>query len=204
MRLAIDPTVLDPRPDTETLIEAALDWAAQGGLRMEKLNVLDIGTGSGALLWALLSELPHAIGTAIDRSSGAIEVAKANAVRHGLAMRCTFTVCDMATDVQAPFDLIVSNPPYIATAEIPSLQPEVRNFDPQIALDGGTDGLDAYRAILRDTRRLLATKGRLILELGHGQEQAVTRLATDAGLLIAGGARKDLGGVARALSIVAP
>lgn len=196
--LQLSPDVLVPRPDTETMVEAALDFVVRDGLRMERLRILDIGTGSGALLLALLSELPNALGTGTDISGAALAVARANAERHGLASRCTFVACDIAAGVPGPFDLIVSNPPYVAHGDIATLAPEVHDYDPAIALDGGSDGLDGYRAIAADARRLLAPGGRLIVELGVGQEGAVRALLTKAGLTV-GKARNDLGGIARAL-----
>ncbi len=198
LSLQVTPAVLLPRPDTETVIEAALDAIARDALRMEALRVLDIGTGSGALLLALLSELPNALGTGTDISAAALSVARANAERHGLGRRCTFVACNIAAGLQGPFDLIVSNPPYVARGEIASLAPEVRDYDPALALDGGTDGLDGYRAIASEARRLLAPNGRLIVELGAGQESAVRALFTKA-RLTAGSARMDLAGIPRAL-----
>lgn len=196
--LQISPDVLDPRPETETVVEAALDFVVRGGLALAKLRILDIGTGSGALLLALLSELPNALGTGTDISPPALEIARANAERNGLAARCTFVACNTADGVQGPFDLIVSNPPYIARGEIASLAPEVREYDPLVALDGGTDGLDSYRAIANEARRLLAPGGRLIVELGAGQESAVAALFTKAGLSV-NAARADLAGIPRSL-----
>jgi release factor glutamine methyltransferase len=200
--LEVSPAVLVPRPETETVVEAALDFVVRSGLRMENLRVLDIGTGTGALLLALLGELPNAIGTGTDISAEAIAVARGNAERNGLAARCTFAACDIARGIQGPFDLVVSNPPYIPRGEIAALAPEVRDYDPRLALDGGMDGLDAYRAIAADASRLLAPGGLLIVELGAGQEQAVTTLFTNAGLHVTA-ARKDLAGIPRALSAAA-
>lgn len=197
--LAVTPDVLVPRPDTETVVEAALDFVARGGLRMEKLRILDIGTGNGAILLALLSELPNALGLGTDISAAAAEVARANAERNKLAARCDFVVCDIAAGVQGKFDLIVANPPYVARGDIATLAPEVRGYDPAIALDGGNDGLTAYRAIAAEAPRLLAEGARLIVELGAGQEPAVAALFTNAGLRVTG-VRKDLAGIARALS----
>lgn len=197
--LAVTPDVLMPRPDTETVVEAALDFVGRGGLRMEKLCILDIGTGSGAILLALLSELPNALGLGTDISAAAAKVARANAERNKLAARCDFIVCDIAAGVQGKFDLIVSNPPYVARGDIATLAPEVRSYDPAIALDGGNDGLTAYRAIAAETPRLLAEGARLIVELGAGQEPAVTALFTNTGLRVTG-VREDLAGIARALS----
>jgi release factor glutamine methyltransferase len=196
--LAITPDVLVPRPETETVVEGALDFVVRGGLRMEKLRILDIGTGSGALLLALLRELPNATGTGTDISTGALKVARENAARCGVEGRCTFVVCDIASVVEGPFDLLVSNPPYIAHHEITSLAPEVKNYDPTVALDGGDDGLAAYRAIAADAKRLMAPGARMFVELGAGQEAAVRDLFTNVGL-IAGIARTDLAGIPRVL-----
>ena len=196
--LAITPDVLVPRPETETIVEGALDFVVRGGLRMEKLRILDIGTGSGALLLALLRELPNATGIGTDISTGALKVARENAARCGLEGRCTFLVCDIASVVEGPFDLLVSNPPYIAHHEITSLAPEVKNYDPTVALDGGDDGLAAYRAIAADAKRLLAPGARMFVELGAGQEAAVRDLFTNVGLT-AGTARADLAGIPRVL-----
>lgn len=196
--LAITPDVLVPRPETETVVEGALDFVVRGGLRMERLRILDIGTGSGALLLALLRELPNATGIGTDISTGALKVARENAARCGLEGRCTFLVCDIASVVEGPFDLLVSNPPYIAHDEITSLAPEVKNYDPTVALDGGDDGLAAYRAIAADAKRLLAPGARMFVELGAGQEAAVRDLFTNVGLT-AGTARTDLAGIPRVL-----
>jgi release factor glutamine methyltransferase len=198
LSLQVTPDVLVPRPETETVIEAALDFVVRGGLRMEKLRILDIGTGSGALLLALLHELPNATGTGTDVSAAALDVARANSAQCGLESRCNFVVCDIASGVQGPFDLVVSNPPYIAHDEIAALAPEVRNYDPKVALDGGDDGLVAYSAITSEARRLLAPGGRLFVELGAGQETAVRALFTNAGLTV-GAARKDLAGIPRVI-----
>lgn len=202
--LQVSGAVLVPRPDTETVVEAALDFVVRNGkglknLRMEPLRILDIGTGSGALVLALLSELEQARGTATDISPAALAVARANAESLGLASRCTFIECDIAQGVAGPFDLIVSNPPYIVHGDIAGLDPEVRDYDPVLALDGGSDGLDIYRAIAHDARRLLAPGGRLIVELGAGQEPGVRALFTQAGLTVTA-VRNDVAGIPRALS----
>ena len=172
--LAVTPNVLVPRPETETVVELALDRLDRTGPRTRPLRIADLGTGSGAILLALLSELPnaHAVGT--DTDSRALAVARANAARLGLAARATFVACDFGAALAGPFDLVVSNPPYIASAEIATLAPEVREHDPRGALDGGADGLTAYRAIAADARRLLRPSGHLVVEIGAGQEQAVT------------------------------
>ena len=196
--ILVTPDVLVPRPETETIVEASLDFIIRSGLRLEKLRILDIGTGSGALLLALLSELENAAGTGTDVSSAALKVAQTNAARCGLGSRCDFVVCDIATGLNGPFDLIVSNPPYIAHDEIAALAPEIRDYDPQIALDGGHDGLDAYRSIADDAKRVLAPGGRMFVELGAGQSEQVGALFTKAGLR-PGIPRKDLAGIPRVL-----
>jgi len=196
--ISVTPDVLVPRLETETVVEAALDFVIRSGLRLEKLRVLDIGTGSGALLLALLKELPNAVGTGTDVSSAALDVARANATRCRLDIRCNFVICNIATGVEGPFDLIVSNPPYIAHDEIATLAPEVRDYDPQVALDGGQDGFDAYRSIASDIKRILAPGGRLFVELGRGQDEQVRALFTKAGLS-PGIPRKDLAGITRVL-----
>jgi len=204
LSLQLGPAVLVPRPETETVVEAALDAVARDARPMTQLRILDIGTGSGALLLALLSELPNAVGTATDISAAALDVARANAERSGLAGRCTFIACDIAAGVPGPFDIIVSNPPYVVHGEIASLAPEVRDYDPALALDGGADGLDGYRAIAAQARGLLAPGGKLIVELGAGQEAAVRALFTNAGLTAAA-VLNDLAGIPRALTAtVAP
>jgi release factor glutamine methyltransferase len=198
LSLTLTPDVLVPRPDTETVVEAALDTISREATQLEPLRLLDIGTGSGALLLALLSELPNATGTGTDISTAALDVARANAMRHALETRCSFVACNIAAGVQGRFDLIVSNPPYVARADLPTLDAEVRNYDPALALDGGEDGLDFYRAIAVDVRRLLADGGRLIVELGAGQEPAVRSIFTDAGLA-PDAAYEDLARIPRAL-----
>jgi len=198
LALRINPSVLDPRPETETLVEAAMDWVVTRHMRNEAVRLLDIGTGSGALLFALLAELPAAIGVATDKSFDAVVLARANAQRLGLADRCTFIAGDYATALRGPFDLIVCNPPYIASGDIAQLAPEVRDYDPLLALDGGGDGLNAYRAIINDAPRVLAPRGRLVVELGQGQADAVAKIAARAGLSVAA-LRADLAGISRAL-----
>lgn len=202
--LDVTPAVLVPRPETETVVELALDHVATGGLRSEALRVLDIGTGSGALLLALLSELPNATGVATDLSIAALAVARRNARTLALAARADFVGTRYADALAGRFDLIVSNPPYVARGDIAGLAPEVRSYDPHLALDGGPDGLDSYRAIAADARRLLAPGGRLVLELGAGQATAVTGLVVAAGLVPCGAARADLAGVPRALAAALP
>jgi release factor glutamine methyltransferase len=196
--LTVTGNVLVPRPETETVVEAALDFVDRDGSRLKRLRILDIGTGTGALVLALLSELENASGLATDISPDALAVARGNAERLGLSARCDFIVCNIAEGVSGRFDLIVSNPPYIAHGEIATLEPEVRDYDPTLALDGGIDGLDFYRAIAAQSQRLLAPGGRLIVELGAGQEAAVRSLFAASGLGV-NLARADLAGIPRAL-----
>lgn len=190
------PETLDPRPDTETLVEAALELA---GPRDRALRILDLGTGSGCILLALLSELPQAQGTGIDIAPGAVAAAQFNAERLGLSARAQFAVSSWGASVQGEFDLLVSNPPYIASGEIASLAPEVARFDPLRALDGGADGLDAYRIIAAESQRLLAPGGIIAVEIGMGQGDDVARIFSAVGLQ--GIARKrDLAGLERVVS----
>lgn len=199
LTLDVTPDVLVPRPDTETVVEAALDHVARNDLRLKELRILDIGTGTGALMLALLKELPNARGVATDVSAAALDVARGNAERLRLASRSAFVVCNMADGVQGRFDIIVSNPPYIARGAIATLDPEVRDYDPRLALDGGTDGLDAYRAIAVTAPGHLARGGRLIVELGLGQADPVMSLFAASGMAILS-IRADLAGIPRALT----
>jgi release factor glutamine methyltransferase len=197
LSLRIDATTLVPRPETETVVEAALEAVDADGPRSRALRIADLGTGSGALILAILSELPHAFGIGIDISFGALVMARDNARRLDLN-RAVFTAGHMADALRGPFDLMISNPPYIRSGDIAALAPEVRDFDPRAALDGGADGLDFYRAIAVATPALLAPGGRLIVELGIGQVEPVTALCAAAGLAPLS-PRPDLNGVPRAL-----
>lgn len=197
--LKVTHAVLVPRPETETVIELALDYVVAGGLRDERLRVLDIGTGSGALLIALLSELPRATGIGTDISLEALDVARTNAAATGLESRTLFAAGHYGEAAAGPFDIVVSNPPYIAQGDIANLAPDVRDYDPHLALDGGKDGLDAYRAITGDAKRLLKPGGRLIMELGAGQARSVTALIEAAGLRERA-LRNDLAGIPRVIA----
>jgi release factor glutamine methyltransferase len=198
--LRLNAETLVPRPETETVVEAALAALDQGRGRRHPMHIADLGTGSGALLLALLSELPAAYGIGTDLSLPALDCARRNAVELGLVARAAFVACDYAAALKPPFDLVVANPPYVARADIATLDPEVRLFDPSRALDGGRGGLDAYRAIAGDIGRVLAPHGALVLELGAGQHHAVTKLFGAAGLA-AGPVRHDLSGTSRALVV---
>src|SRR6185437_12622963 len=148
-----------------TVVELALDVIDRRAMRKEKLRILDIGTGSGALLLAFLSELENGVGTGTDISTAALEIARTNAAGVSLDSRCQFIACDIAAGLGGRFDLIVSNPPYVARGDIAGLAPEVRDHEPPIALDGGHDGLDFYRAIAAQAGERLAPDGCLIVEL---------------------------------------
>lgn len=191
------PDTLVPRPDSETLIEATLQAFSER--RDGHLRVLDLGTGTGCLLLALLSEFRSAWGLGVDRSHEAVLTARQNAEALGLAERARFLVGDWADAVQGRFDIVISNPPYIPAADVDTLDVEVRQHDPRLALDGGEDGLEAYRLVVEAATGLLADDGLLVLELGIGQEQDVAGLARGAGLDVPGPAACDLNGIPRAL-----
>jgi release factor glutamine methyltransferase len=196
---AVTPAVLVPRPETETGVETALARLDAAGARERALRIADLGTGSGAILVALLHELPQTFGIGTDCSVAAIATARENAGRLGVAPRAAFVACDFGTALAGGVDLVVTNPPYIATTEIATLAREVRDFDPRAALDGGADGLAAYRAIVADARRLLAPGAFLVMEVGAGQSDAVSALAGAAGLT-AIAASPDLAGIPRVVS----
>lgn len=193
--LAVSPATLIPRPDTETLVDAAL---AEFPDRRAVRRVLDLGTGTGALLLAVLGECPEAFGIGTDRVPEATALAAANARANGLDGRAAFVVADWAAPLAGRFDLVLSNPPYIPGGDIAGLMPEVAAHEPRSALDGGADGLDAYRIIVDALPALLAPGGRAVLELGQGQRADVQRLAELRGLRCVT-AREDLGGIERAL-----
>ncbi|MBI0538858.1 peptide chain release factor N(5)-glutamine methyltransferase [Roseomonas sp. KE2513] len=191
------PVTLIPRADTEALVEAALEaFPAREAVR----RVLDLGTGTGALLLAALSEFPGAFGVGVDRSPEAASLARANAARNGFSSRAAFLAGDWGAALAGRFDLVLSNPPYIESAAIPGLMPEVALHEPALALDGGADGLDAYRALAALLPGVLTDGGRAVLELGQGQREAVEALMRRAGLRPLG-CRTDLGGVPRALVV---
>jgi release factor glutamine methyltransferase len=191
----VNADVLDPRPDSETLIEEALSGLRERGAdwRKQAWRVLDLGTGSGCLLLALLHELPEARGLGVDCSAAALEVAKVNAAALGLGPRATFRLGDWGGGLEQRFDMVLSNPPYIPTADIDDLMAEVARFDPRMALDGGSDGLDAYRIIAPQLPALLNPSGRVALEVGANQAEAVGRILSASGISVLG-SRSDLAG----------
>lgn len=199
----IDPHTLDPRPDTETLIGAALRIVTEEGLEGQPLRLLDLGTGSGCILLTLLAELPNAEGIGTDLSSGALRLAAANARHLGVEGRTRLVAADWFEGLSGQFDLILTNPPYIAAGEIAALSPEVAGHDPRAALDGGADGLDAYRSIAAKAAAFLAPGGHLLVEIGPTQVQAVARLFRAAGLAVdEGGVLFDLAGRPRGLHAI--
>lgn len=193
---ALAPETLVPRPETETLVEAALALFPDS---RAPLRILDLGTGSGALLAALLSEYPAAHGVGVDLSQEAARQARDNLARLGLRERAGVLVGRWAEAIAGRFDLVVSNPPYIPSNDIATLDREVREHDPLLALDGGPQGLDAYHVLARALPALLRPGGRGVLELGIGQEDDVAALLAAAGLPADGPARRDLSGIARAI-----
>jgi release factor glutamine methyltransferase len=195
--LHLNAATLVPRPETETVVEVALTSIETDGPRSRALRIADLGTGTGALLLALLSELPNATGLGTDISSEALIAAQGNADRLGFGVRAQFIVRDFTAALSGGFDLVVSNPPYIPSGDIAALPSEVRR-DPPRALDGGADGLNCYRAIARQAPHLLKPGGHVVVELGIGQEPEVAALFRSAGLAPSP-ARTDLAGIPRAL-----
>lgn len=192
LSLTVTPAVLTPRPETEGVVEAAL-----AALREDQpARVLDLGTGSGAILLAILKERPLAEGVGVDASPEALAVARANAEALGLSGRAGFQSGDWGEGLEGPFDVIVSNPPYIAAGDIAGLAPEVARHEPRLALDGGPDGLDAYRRLAPDVARLLRPQGRFAFEIGQGQDADVIAIARAAGLEPEA-VRPDLAGIGR-------
>ena len=177
--------VLDPRPDTEVLIEHVLSWYKKSG--KSKISILDIGTGSGCIALTLLKEIPQSTATAIDISEAALNIAHQNAkeILEDPSI-CTFIQGEWYPENQKKYDLIVSNPPYIETKVIENLDSEVRNHDPMLALDGGQDGLDAYKKILQRMKYFLCEDGRAFFEIGYDQEESVSRLVKDSRFTLEG------------------
>jgi release factor glutamine methyltransferase len=199
LTLRLSPATLVPRPDTETVVEAALEMLRAESSCDSPQRIADLGTGSGAILLALLSELPNAFGVGTDISEAALRTARDNAHQLGFAARTGFVACDYAAALCGGFDLMVSNPPYIRSADIAGLSIEVRDHDPYRALDGGADGLDAYRLIVPEAARRLAPGGALVMEVGRGQSVDVEGLLSAAGLMPADAPKTDLSGIRRAV-----
>lgn len=191
----VTPDVLVPRPDSETLVEAAL---AAAGEKDGACSILDFGTGSGCLLLALLSEMPNARGLGVDISRDALAVAEGNARRMGLDGRARFRVSDWDADVDEKFDLVISNPPYIAEEDFSALEPEVTRFEPRLALAGGADGLACYRALSPAIARRLTPNGCTFVEIGADQEETAGSVLNQAGLRVSA-VHRDLAGHPRVL-----
>ena len=195
--LKVTADVLTPRADTETIVEAALAATSD---RHAPLRILDIATGSGAIALALLSELAYARAVATDLSAAALIVARENAAATGLSERVIFKETNWTDGVDGPFDLLVSNPPYIASAVLDTLEPEVKTFEPRLALDGGPDGLGPYPHLFSEAKRLLAPGGTAVFEIGYDQGEAALALARKAGFERPS-LRRDLGGRDRAVIV---
>ena len=196
--LKLSAATLVPRPDTETVVELALEIVHASAASPKR--IADIGTGTGAILLALLRELPDAFGVGTDVSLDALATARRNASDLGLSPRAGFIACNYAAALNGPFELIVSNPPYIPTRAIAGLAVEVRDFDPLAALDGGTDGLDAYRALIPQAADSLAPGGALVVEGGQGHAPQIEALMTAADLAVHYPPKTDLAGIPRAIS----
>ncbi len=199
LSFALSADTLVPRPDTETIVEAALERIDAAQRRHDALVIADLGTGSGAILLALLSELWSATGVGTDINLAALQTARRNAIDLGFAARAGFVACDYASALRPGLDLIVSNPPYTRSAEIAGLATEVRDHDPLRALDGGADGLDAYRIIAPQAADRLAPGGWLVVEVGHDQSDEVAGLMAAAGLALQDPVRADLSGIRRSV-----
>jgi len=194
----LSKATLVPRPDTETVVEQALEILRASPI--SAVRIADIGTGSGAILLALLLELPHAFGIGTDLSEGALGIAQENAGQLGLGGRSGFVACNYAAALSGGFDLIVSNPPYVRSADIAGLDIEVRVHDPLLALDGGTDGLEAYRTLIPEAAGLLKPGGALVVEAGQGQAGDIGALMAAAGLMPPWAPKTDLAGIPRAVT----
>ena len=200
LELALSPDTLDPRPETETIVEAVLGRSFD---REAPQRFLDLGTGTGCILLALLSEFPAAVGFGVDIAPDAAITARSNAIALNLAERAHFLVGDWATAISGRFDVIVSNPPYIERAALADLPREVACYDPCFALDGGADGLGAYRSLVRGLRELLKPGGVIACEVGIGRAPAVEQILRASGLTIEGCVH-DLAGIARCVVAGAP
>ncbi len=200
----LSPHTLDPRPDTELLVEAVLDYARTEGLHKAPLRVLDLGTGSGCVLGAILTELPFSFGVGLDRSAAALQTARENLCRLGLLDRSAFLCANWLDPLgENEFDIVIGNPPYIASGEIHALSVEVRNYEPRLALDGGFDGLQAYGSIMARIFRTLRMKAFVAVETGRGQAETVQNMMAEAAgdeSVFQSRILADLSGVARVVA----
>jgi release factor glutamine methyltransferase len=197
IEFCVSEATLDPRPDSETLIESVLFYYRG---REKPVRILDLGTGTGCLLLSLLSEFPQATGLGIDASDAALIVAKENSLKLGYQARAAFKLGNWHDGINDTFDIIVANPPYIPTDSIDKLAPEVARWEPRLALDGGEDGLNCYRIILSRLPQILAENGVAALEIGLNQQQPIEALIKESGLEVAG-VKADMGGIARCIVI---
>ncbi|CDX34157.1 N5-glutamine methyltransferase, modifies release factors RF-1 and RF-2 [Mesorhizobium sp. SOD10] len=198
LRLSLSPETLEPRPDTETLVDAVLPFARATAERLGECRILDLGTGTGAIALALLGAVPAATATGVDISPDALATAARNARNLGLGERFKALHSNWFEKVSGRYHVIASNPPYIPSREIGNLQDEVRDFDPHRALDGGADGLEPYRVIAAEAAGFLEAQGKVAVEIGHTQKKEVTEIFAAAGYGLAG-AYSDLGGNDRVL-----
>ncbi|QKC94814.1 peptide chain release factor N(5)-glutamine methyltransferase [Mesorhizobium sp. NZP2298] len=198
LRLALSPETLEPRPDTETLVEAVLPFVKTIAAREGSCRILDLGTGTGAIALALLSAVPAATATGVDIAAGALATAARNAVQIGLGDRFATVRSDWFEKVSGRYHVIAANPPYIPSRDIGNLQDEVRDFDPRLALDGGVDGLTPYRIIAAEAAPFLEAESRIAVEIGHTQRNEVNDIFRAAGYA-AGELFRDLGGNDRVL-----
>jgi release factor glutamine methyltransferase len=189
----VSSDTLVPRPDSETLIEAVLEHIPE---TRRNLSILDLGTGSGCLLLSLLSKFANAIGIGVDASEAALDIAKQNAAALGLEERATFIVSDWTEKVEDQFDIVIANPPYIPSSDIPNLEADVAQYEPLAALDGGANGLDSYRKILRQLPKVLTDDASIFLESGAGQASAVSEMVREIGFQHIE-TKKDLAGIER-------
>ena len=196
LKFQINAATLDPRPDSETLVDAVINDFHMATLDQPRL--LDLGTGSGCLLLACLHHLPNADGVGVDVQPGAVDMARQNAETLGLTSRAEFIISDWDHAVEGRFDVIISNPPYIPTSDILTLMDEVRDYDPALALDGGGDGLDAWRKLAPIMAQRLRPDGAVFLEIGQGQDDDVCQLFHEQGLNISA-KHQDLSGINRCL-----
>jgi release factor glutamine methyltransferase len=198
LTLGMSPDTLEPRPDSEMIVEGLVPFAQRFVEQKGSCHLIDLGTGTGAICLALLSAVPQATGVGSDLSAGAVAMARANAERNGLSERFAGVESDWFSTIAGKFDIIVSNPPYIRTSVVASLAPEVRDHDPALALDGGADGLDAYRTIAAHAARHLAEDGIVGVEIGYDQLQVVGQIFEEEGFTVIDRV-KDLGGNDRAI-----
>lgn len=201
LEFKVTPDTLDPRPDTETLVETALKWVKSQGLDQKPIRIIDLGTGTGCIPIALLSELPLATALAVDISEAALDIARHNAEQNGVLGRMDFRQGSWMDGLEGEnFDLIVSNPPYISAPEIENLSPEVKNHDPILALSGGDDGLDCYKKIIFYGKMHLNSMNRMFLEIGFDQQKSVSRLVEESNLCVCD-SHPDIAGIPRVLEI---